>query len=106
MIDLGMVQPRIGSIKAVSPGGFHEVFYSEWGDPTAARVVVCVHGLTRNGRDFDALATALASVLPVRVICPDIVGRGRSQWLNDPLHYAYPQYIADMTALLAQIGVA
>jgi pimeloyl-ACP methyl ester carboxylesterase len=99
-------QPRIGSIKAVSPGGFHEVFYTDWGDPAATRVVVCVHGLTRNSRDFDSLAASLASALPVRVICPDVAGRGRSQWLNDPLHYGYPQYIADVTALLAQIGVA
>jgi pimeloyl-ACP methyl ester carboxylesterase len=99
-------QPRIGSIKAVSPGGFHEVFYTDWGDPAAQRVIVCVHGLTRNGRDFDALAASLAARLPVRVICPDVVGRGRSQWLNDPLHYGYPQYIADMTALLAQLGIA
>jgi pimeloyl-ACP methyl ester carboxylesterase len=99
-------QPRIGSIKAVSPGGFHEVFYTDWGDPAAERVIVCVHGLTRNGRDFDALAEGLTASLPVRVICPDVAGRGRSQWLLDPLHYGYPQYIADMTALLAQLGLA
>jgi pimeloyl-ACP methyl ester carboxylesterase len=105
-MDRVALQPRIGSIKAVSPGGFHEVFYTDWGDPAAERVIVCVHGLTRNGRDFDALAGSLASSLPVRVICPDIAGRGRSQWLNDPLHYGYPQYIADMTALLAQLGLA
>jgi pimeloyl-ACP methyl ester carboxylesterase len=99
-------QPRTGSIKAVSPGGFHEVFYTDWGDPAAQRVVVCAHGLTRNGRDFDALAADLATTLPARVICPDVVGRGRSQWLNDPLHYGYPQYIADMTALIASLGIA
>ena len=105
-MDRGTLQPRTGSIKAVSPGGFHEVFYTDWGDPAATRVVVCVHGLTRNGRDFDALAAGLATALPVRVICPDMAGRGRSQWLNDPLLYGYPQYIADMTALLAQLGIA
>jgi pimeloyl-ACP methyl ester carboxylesterase len=99
-------QPRVGSIKSVSPGGFHEVFYTDWGDPAAQRVIVCVHGLTRNGRDFDALAASLATALPARVICPDVAGRGRSQWLNDPLHYGYPQYIADMTALLAQLRIA
>lgn len=105
-MDRATLQPRIGSVKAVSPGGFHEVFYTDWGDPAAARVIVCVHGLTRNGRDFDALAARLAEALSARVICPDVAGRGRSQWLSDPLHYAYPQYIADMTALLAQLGVA
>ncbi|GAB2179217.1 alpha/beta fold hydrolase [Dongia sp. agr-C8] len=100
-----MLQPRVGSITAVSPGGFHEVFYTDWGDPAAQRVVVCAHGLTRNGRDFDALAASLAITLPARVICPDVAGRGCSQWLSDPLHYAYPQYIADMTALLTQLGI-
>jgi pimeloyl-ACP methyl ester carboxylesterase len=105
-MDRVALQPRIGSIKAVSPGGFHEVFYADWGDPAADRVVFCVHGLTRNGRDFDSLAAGLTTSLPVRVICPDIAGRGRSQWLKDPLHYGYPQYMADMTALLAQLGLA
>jgi pimeloyl-ACP methyl ester carboxylesterase len=105
-MDIITLQPRIGSLTAVSPGGFHEVFYTDWGDPQAKRVIVCVHGLTRNGRDFDALAASLATSLSVRVICPDVAGRGRSQWLNDPLHYGYPQYIADMTALIAQLGVA
>jgi pimeloyl-ACP methyl ester carboxylesterase len=98
-------QPRIGSFQGCSPGGFHEVFYTEWGDPAAARVVVCCHGLTRNGRDFDVLAARLAATAPVRVICPDVAGRGRSQWLMDPLHYGYPQYIADMTALILRLGV-
>jgi pimeloyl-ACP methyl ester carboxylesterase len=104
-MDRAALQPRIGSFKAVSPGGFHEVFHTDWGDPAARRVIVCVHGLTRNGRDFDALAAKLATALPVRVICPDMAGRGRSQWLGDPLHYGYPQYIADMTALIARLGV-
>ena len=105
-MDRATPEPRIGSVKAVSPSGFHEVFYADWGDPAAKRVVVCCHGLTRNGRDFDALAPRLVAALQVRVICPDVAGRGRSQWLGDPLHYAYPQYIADMTALLAQLGAA
>ena len=66
------------------------------------RVLVCVHGLTRNGRDFDSLAAALADCY--RVLCPDVVGRGRSDWLRDPRHYGYPQYLADMTALIARSG--
>jgi pimeloyl-ACP methyl ester carboxylesterase len=104
-MDIVDLQPRIGSFQGCSPGGFHEVFYSEWGDPAATRVVVCCHGLTRNGRDFDVLAARLVATAPIRVICPDVAGRGRSQWLMDPLHYGYPQYIADMTALILRLGV-
>ena len=91
-----------GSIKCLSPTGFHEMVYSEWGEADNPRVVVCVHGLTRNGTDFDTLAQALAG--EYRVLCPDVVGRGRSGWLKDPKHYGYPQYLADMTALIARSG--
>ncbi|MBK8158281.1 MAG: alpha/beta hydrolase [Rhodospirillaceae bacterium] len=88
---------------ALSPAGFHNVAYVEWGDPAASRVILCCHGLTRNGRDFDALATELSK--EARVICPDIVGRGKSDWLRDPVHYGYPQYCADMSALIARLDV-
>jgi pimeloyl-ACP methyl ester carboxylesterase len=76
-----------------------------WGDPQATHVVLCVHGLTRQGRDFDRLAKALVaqSPHPLQVICPDVVGRGRSDWLADPASYQIPQYAADMLALLAQV---
>jgi pimeloyl-ACP methyl ester carboxylesterase len=76
-----------------------------WGDPQATHVVLCVHGLTRQGRDFDCLAKALVaqSPHPLQVICPDVVGRGRSDWLADPASYQIPQYAADMLALLAQV---
>jgi len=81
--------------------GFHRMHYVDWGDPGAERVVICVHGLTRNCRDFDFLAQAL---LPdFRVVCPDVVGRGRSDWLYAKEDYAYPQYCADMAALIARI---
>jgi len=85
----------------LSQAGFHRLSYTEWGDPAAAQVVVCVHGLTRNARDFDTLAQALAS--DYRVICPDVVGRGQSGWLADKNGYGYPQYLADMTALISRI---
>lgn len=74
--------------------------YVEWGDPDNPRVLVCVHGLTRCGRDFDFLAAALSD--RYRVICPDVVGRGRSDWLPDKSRYAIPQYCADMVTLLAR----
>lgn len=79
--------------------------YTCWGDPLAAHVVVCVHGLTRQGRDFDVLAQALVARAnhPLRVVCPDVVGRGQSDWLTQPEGYQLPQYAADMAALLAQL---
>lgn len=88
----------------LAPGGFHKIAYTEWGDPADPCPVVCVHGLTRNGRDFDALAAALAAA-GRRVVCPDIVGRGRSDRLADPAGYGYPQYCADMAALIARLDV-
>ncbi len=91
-------------IHGLSARGFHRLAYYEWGAADATRTIVCVHGLTRNARDFDVLAASLAS--DCRVICVDIVGRGDSDWLSDPSLYAYPQYLADMTALLARLGTA
>jgi pimeloyl-ACP methyl ester carboxylesterase len=77
--------------------------YVEWGDPGNPKVLICVHGLTRCGRDFDFLAQAMAD--EYRVVCPDVVGRGRSDWLRDKSLYALPQYCADMTTLLAKLDV-
>ena len=77
--------------------------YAEWGPPESDDVVVCVHGLTRNGRDFDTLAAALAQQR--RIVCPDIVGRGRSDRLPDPAGYGFPQYVADCITLIARLGV-
>ena len=88
---------------ALGPTRFHRVHYTQWGDPANPRVVVCVHGLTQTGRDFDPLASALSDGW--RVICPDVVGRGRSDWLDDGSGYTYPQYLADMTVLIALAGV-
>ncbi len=94
---------RQDSVLCLSPAGFHRMAYVEWGDPANPRVLVCVHGLTRCGRDFDFLAAALAD--RYRVVCPDVVGRGRSDWLRDPHHYTVPQYAQDMTALIARLAV-
>ncbi len=88
-------------VQCLSPAGFHRMAYAEWGDPQNPRVLVCVHGLTRCGRDFDFLAQALAD--EYRVVCPDVVGRGKSDWLRDKMHYAIPQYAQDMTTLLARL---
>jgi len=93
------------SLLGLSAAGFHRIAYTDWGDPAAERVVVCAHGLTRNGRDFDRLAEALVEA-GCRVVCPDVVGRGRSDWIANPDLYGYPQYLADMTALIARLGAA
>ena len=88
-------------INGLDSRGFHRLHYTDWGDAANPRVVICVHGLTRQCRDFDALATALQNDL--RVICVSIAGRGKSDWLPNADDYSYPQYMADMTALIARV---
>ena len=88
-------------VLGLTAGGFHRIHYTDWGNPDTSRIVICVHGLTRNCRDFDFLAQALVSEF--RVICPDVAGRGRSDWLKAKENYAYPQYCADMTAMIARL---
>jgi pimeloyl-ACP methyl ester carboxylesterase len=95
---------RAGSVLSISRRGFHRVAYVDWGDIHAERVVLCVHALTRQGRDFDRLAAALAT-RGYRVVCPDLVGRGRSDWLRDPEEYGLPQFAMDMTVLIARLGI-
>ena len=79
--------------------------YWQWGEPSADHVIICAHGLSRQGRDFDVLAQALCDAEPgkLRVVCPDVVGRGKSDWLQDTMGYQIPQYAADMIALIAQL---
>ncbi len=96
------MEMREGKVKCLSAAGFHHMAYVEWGDATNPRVLVCVHGLSRCSRDFDFLAQAMAA--DYRVVCPDVVGRGRSDWLRDKSLYAVAQYCADMTTLLAKLG--
>lgn len=86
----------------VSPEGFHEVAYTEWGNWSAQFPgVICVHGLTRNGRDFDELAMYLSNKGRY-VLCPDVVGRGESSWFTKPSNYNFTQYVSDMNALIAR----
>ena len=94
--------PRTRHFVSLSPHGFHRVVYHEWGDPANERVVVCVHGLSRNGRDFDVLGEALAPTH--RTLAVDMPGRGASQWLADPNDYAFPTYLSALTALVARSG--
>jgi pimeloyl-ACP methyl ester carboxylesterase len=92
---------REGQVRCLDPHGFHFMRYTEWGDAANPRVLVCLHGLTRNGRDFDYLAERLADAY--RVVCPDVAGRGRSDWLRDPSDYNYPVYLHDMATLIASL---
>jgi pimeloyl-ACP methyl ester carboxylesterase len=94
---------RRHALTAASASGLHRLSYVEWGDPANPRVLVCVHGLTRCARDFDALARALAD--RYRVVCPDMPGRGESGWLRNPLEYATPTYVNDVVTLVARLGV-
>jgi pimeloyl-ACP methyl ester carboxylesterase len=94
-------EPRLRHVHCLDARGLHRMAYWEWGDPRNAKVVVCVHGLSRQGRDFDTLARDLCGEF--RVVCPDVVGRGRSDWLADPMGYAVPTYVADMVTLVARL---
>ncbi len=101
---LTATQPSIRHLRSLSAHGFHHVAYGLWGDPSAlAPVTFCVHGLTRSGRDFDVLAERLAEDGGA-VYCPDVVGRGRSDWLPSADAYGYPQYMTDMVMAIARSG--
>lgn len=95
--------PRQHRVQCASPAGLHYLAYTEWGDTANPEVLLCVHGLTRSGRDFDRVAAALAD--RYRVVCPDMAGRGRSDWLANPALYGIPQYVGDMVTLIARLDV-
>ena len=97
-----LTEPRLSFVQCLDTRGLHRMAYWEWGDPTNPRVLVCVHGLTRQGRDFDTLARTMCGTY--RVVCPDVVGRGRSDRLADPQGYQIPAYMADMVTLLARLN--
>lgn len=97
-----VIEPRLRRVTCASPRGLHRIGYAEWGAADAP-VLVCVHGLTRNGRDFDALAERLAD--RYRVICPDMIGRGTSDFAPDASLYAVPQYVADCVTLIARLDI-
>jgi len=92
---------RQRQVQCITPGGLHQLAYTEWGDPANRKVLLCVHGLSRCARDFDTLARALCD--RYRVVCPDMPGRGMSGWLKNPMEYQVPIYVADMVTLLARV---
>lgn len=97
-----MSEPRLNHVQCLDTRGLHRMAWWEWGDADNPRVLVCVHGLSRQGRDFDTFAQALSG--DYRVVCPDVVGRGRSDWLTDPQGYQIPAYVGDMVTLLARLN--
>ena len=97
------MQAKRKSVQCLSPAGLHHMAYKEWGDPSNKNVLICVHGVTRVSDDFDVLALALSDLY--RIICPDVDGRGRSDWLPNPQLYQIPQYVSDMVSLLARLDV-
>ena len=97
-----MTEPQQKRVQCISPSGLHDMAYKEWGDPANPKVLVCVHGVTRVSDDFDVLAAAMCG--EYRVVCPDVVGRGRSGKLRNPMHYGVPQYVSDMVTLLARVN--
>ncbi len=100
-----MTEPTLNYVPCPDATGSHRMAWWQWGDAAAGHVVVCVHGLSRQGRDFDVLARALVARAggALRVVCPDVAGRGQSEWLKDPMGYQLPQYAADMLTLLAHL---
>ncbi len=100
-----MFEPSLKYVTCPDVTGGHRMAYWQWGEADSPHVIVCAHGLTRQGRDFDVLARALCVAAPgkLRVVCPDVVGRGKSDWLKDPAGYQVPNYAADMLVLLAQL---
>lgn len=100
-----MNQPTLNFVNCPDAQGQHRMAYWQWGDAASDHVIICAHGLSRQGRDFDVLAQALCDAAPgrVRVVCPDVVGRGKSDWLKDPMGYQIPQYASDMVTLINQL---
>jgi cobalt-zinc-cadmium efflux system protein len=91
-------------VQCVNGDSTHRMAYHAWGNPRNPRVLLCVHGLTRRGSDFKTLAEAMCQ--DYYVVCPDVVGRGDSDRLSNPMQYAVPQYVADIAQLVKTLGVS
>jgi len=95
-------EPHHNSLMTLTPQGFHRISYIEWGEPTNENILICVHALTRNSRDFDYLARHLQNTY--RLACPDLLGSGASDYPGNPEIYSFSQHLNDMVALLARLG--
>ena len=85
-----------------SPDGL-KLYYRDYAGPSDKPPVLCLHGPTRNSRDFAPLAETLAG--DWRVIVPEMRGRGNSEYAKDTSTYTPPTYIKDVEALLAELGI-
>ena len=106
-----MTSPALHRVHCPDAQGGHQTAWWQWGDAQAPHLIVCVHGLTRQGRDFDVLAQALlaraaAQRRLLRVVCPDVAGRGESDWLKDPMGYQFPTYVSDALTVVAALHQA
>lgn len=97
------MEPRLKRCFGIGPSGFHRQAYMDWDGPADRPAALCVHGLTRNSRDFDFLAAELARTR--RVVAADIVGRGESDWMQNSSTYDYPNYVSDMAMLINNMNV-
>src|SRR5260221_2415295 len=95
---------RRGKLQCASASGLHRMAYLEWGERSSGKTLVCVHGLTRCAPDSDRIAVEMVRH-GYRVICPDVAGRGDSDWLKNPMEYAVPTYVFDMVTLIARLDV-
>ncbi len=101
-----------GRIAGNTPGSHYlqcagrEIHYTEWG-AHHARVVIAWHGLARTGRDMDVLAEYLSAPADgYRVVCPDTIGRGLSEWSPRPDdEYCLAFYAQQASALVDQLGL-
>jgi pimeloyl-ACP methyl ester carboxylesterase len=84
-------------------GATRRMAVHDWGEITNQNVLICVHGLSRNGRDFDVIADALSD--RYRVLCPDVIGRGESDWYATAAEYVIPNYVAAMTKMLSDLAI-
>lgn len=98
------IEARESYVLGITMDGYHKISYVEWGDPNSEKVVMCVHGMSRNGRDFDYLAKELVKI-GYRVVCPDLPGRGRSDWHKNPENYNTPKNIQEMLTLIARLNI-
>ena len=101
-----MLEPVLHKINCIDAFGHHMMAYWQWGPDEATHLILCVHGLTRQGRDFDVLARSICMNLgnEVKVVCPDVVGRGKSDWLKDARRYQLPTYLDDITDLIKHLS--
>lgn len=93
--------PQTQFFSAPNPdgNGTHRIAYYDWGNPDSQNIALCVHGLTRNARDFDFLAEALVNK-GYRVLALSMAGRGESERFENPMHYHYGTYVADCIAFM------